>query len=343
MFNTITIRSICFYMVLTVGMFWPCAAYSCGACVDYQLDWYLPFIKPLFLIFSGWILFRFVFWIIGKATSKSIPLTFSKRPWLYNIGVVVIAIAVSMLSMGSVLLPFILVIVPACALAIYRSQRRFYSFRERGKLQSLFIYFQWATLIIAGFIVIHSIARFNSTDRLIRKLAYNSILTMPAQQRLILKGKEIYPDVIPIVTNFNANNLRERNQYINLMNVIREIGEESISPMIAAKFRNIMYIDGLDGLYMDDVFISSAKTLTALDKKIASETILQKLKDLREIEMMNSYEYQKIVDGLIESVADIDTQTLISAYIILGSPDFGSDIGSYKEWWRNRGKNSSRK
>lgn len=334
-----TIKTRSFFIILTTGIFSPRAAYSCGVCVDYILDWRLPFLRPLILIFSVWILIKIVFWIIGKATTTSIPLTHSKRPWLTIIALVVILIAVWIFGMGSPLLPFLVVIIPSWFFAIYRSQRRMYSVQYRKKLQSLFIYFQWVTLSAIGFIVIHSIVSFNSTERLIRKLAYPK-LTSPAQQRLISKGKEIYPEVIPIVVNFNEDNVRYRNKYINLMKVIREIDEPSIAFIIAEKFKNITYNDDI---YIDEVFIESAKTLTALDEEIASEAILLKLKNLKKNEKIPSYQYRKIVDGLIESIAEIDNQTLVSAYRILGSPDLGSDIEAYKEWWKNSGKTNERK
>ena len=74
---------------------------------------------------------------------------------------------------------------------------------------------------------------------------------------------------------------------------------------------------------------------TRLDKKIASAVILQKLNELKVDKNISMYRYKKIASGLLESAAEIDNKFQVSAFKILGSPDFGLDIEAYKNWWKN--------
>ncbi|MGA1867199.1 MAG: hypothetical protein ACMUJM_01505, partial [bacterium] len=295
-----------------------------------MLDWRFPFLRPLIPIFLIWLFIRIIFWIIGKICCQSIPLSSFKHPWLSPIifiALAVLFIIVSANGMGSVLLPFLIVVIPSWSLAIYRSQKSIYSIPDKKTLQNLFLYLQWSIVAIIFIITIYSIVTFNSTRRLVKKLWHNS-LSDPAIERLIKKGKEITSEITPLIEKFNEKNL-DSVTYINLLKVVREIHDPSIAPLVAKTFQNMQYIDKI---YVDELFIESGKTLTILDKKIASKIIIQKFKELKDSNI-KPHHYEKIVDGLLKSIAKIDNNTLILAYKTLGAPDHGSDIEAYEEWW----------
>ena len=160
-------KALCFlFLVLGVLFFNPSHAYACGQCSDFLLDWFCPFLRPWLLLFLFWLLIRVIFWAIGKFTKQELPLTYSKRPSLSLVIRIGLVIGIMIFSMGSILAPSLLVIIPTWFFSLFLSQRKLYSVSNRGYLQNLFLYFQWAICILIVCIFVYSMVTFNSPERL---------------------------------------------------------------------------------------------------------------------------------------------------------------------------------
>ncbi len=323
------IKKIKIFLILITCMLLPSVVYACGVCVDYQLDFLLPFLKILRPVFIAWFLISIILKIIGKFTAISIPFFITGFSCLF---IICLFIAVSFFTMGSLLLPFLTVVLPYWFISVYKSQKKLYSVRDRKTLQNIFIYFQWLIIFITLSATIYSFVTFNSAKRLLSKLDYSASLTLTAQKRLIEKGREISSEIIPLIESFNFNTMSHSNQYINLMKVVREIGDPSLVPVITAKFQELKYIDDF---HITEIYTETAKTLMVLDKTTGSEIILQKLKEIAANKDIKARDYENIANGLIESVSENDTQIIITSYQILGAPDLGTDLEAYKDWWNN--------
>ena len=306
--------------------------YACGVCVDYQLDFLLPFLKILKPIFIIWLLIKIILGIIGRFTATSIPFFITRFSLLF---IVSLFIAASFLSMGSVLFPFLTIVIPSWFISVYKSQKKLYSVRDRKILQNIFVYFQWLIVLVTFSAMIYSFATFTSTKRLLKKLDYSSNFTLPAQKMLVRKGFKISSEIIQLVKNFNFNTMRHVDQFINLMKVIREINDPSLAPVINAKFQKLKYIDDF---YITEIYTETAKTLIVLDKKNGPKIILQKLKEIADDKDINRYYYKNIANGLIESIPENDIKIIVKSYQILGAPDLGTDLEAYKAWWNNTKK-----
>jgi len=310
-------------------MLFPSVVYACGVCIDYLLDFWLPFLKILIPIFIAWFLIKIILGIIGKFTAISIPFFITGFSCLFIIG---LFIAVSFFTMGSLLLPSLIVVLPSWFISVYKSQKKLYFVRDRKTLQNIFIYFHWLIISITLSATIYSFVTFTSTKRLLSKLDYSASLTLPAQKMLIEKGREISSEIIPLIESFNFNTMIHRNQYINLMKVVRGIDDPSLAPVITAKFQELKY---RDDVHITEIYTETAKTLMVLDKTIGLEIILQKLKEIAANKDIEARDYENIANGLIESISENDTKIIITSYQILGAPDLGTNLEAYKDWWNN--------
>ena len=323
------IEKIAIFLLFITCMLFPSLVYACGVCIDYQLDFWLPFLKILIPVFIAWLLIKIILRIIGKLTAVSIPSFITGFRGLFIIG---LFIAVSYFSMISLLLPFLIVVIPSWFISIYKSQKKLYFVQDRKPLQNILIYSQWIVIAITLSSIIYSFATFTSTKRLLSKLDYLERLTLPAQKMLIEKGREISSEIIPLIEDFNVNTMNHRNQYLNLMKVVRGIDDPSLVPVVTAKFQGLEYIDDF---YITEVLSETAKTLIVLDKTTGLEIILQKLKEIAANKDIDANDSENITNGLIESIPENETKTIITSYQILGAPDLGTNIEAYRDWWEN--------
>jgi len=246
--------------------------YACGFCIDYQVDLAFPFFRlwaPVFLI---WLIARLLFWLLGKLQKISLPLSYAKRPWHSLIIRIILFIVVSFFTLGSFLVPFALVILPSWFFSIFTCFKKLRPIFPKHILQKIFLTFQGLVICALILLVPYSQTLPNSTEWLLKKLDHPH-LSGPIKERLIAQGEKAIPGIKAMINSFDETNMRSREVYSNLMPVVRGIGNPELAKPVSVIFNRIQY---KDDLYFDAVIIESAKTICALDKTLALETVLPK-------------------------------------------------------------------
>lgn len=264
------------------------------------------------------------------------------RIWLKRllgaIVIVVVYFAISFITLGSVLFPFLLLVVPLWFFFIFRYQVRNWSGKTRTGLASLNWITNWIVIAVAIGFIAHAYANRFSVDRLIPfvKRSYIPDISTIAQSLLVDKGVESLPVLMDEVQSVDWDNNLDVMHTQNLFPVIAKIGDKSTADHLTKLLDRIPYPHetiGRSGKPHEVIMIGSfmKELSSALVVLICDDALEPVIKKLGKIEEEARY---RIVDDFAEAVIPLGNDAVISVYMAGGAPDLGEDSESYKQWYR---------
>lgn len=333
----------------------------CGQCADFYIDTLFPFLKPFFLVFVGWLTLGITQKIISWIVKSPIPFTINHKFFLALFGMV----AVSMMMMGSGLIPVLLILLPVWLTAMKRFHKQLEPAVVRPKMQQVFATFQ---IGIAGLLIcifVYSYLTIGSTSRLIEKTAYSQFQSKPFERALVSKGSAALPELMRVVEQADLSNYRSQNQLAACLRVLREIADPKAAPVVA---NFLLTTSFKPDLYTTEVWAEAAQTLTILDKKLASPVLQLTIPQLQHHLSKKDYFGTEVVIGVfLKCLIETQDREAISKQLTpemiefifenldyeqsftnkpifreiletLGSPYFQESVELNRQWWHNTGK-----
>jgi len=184
--------SLVFPLILFLGLILsPKQCFACGVCVDYSIDYFLPFVKYWIPLFLTWVLLRWNGNILynrnkGKSSLKYILLSI-----LVSIAFLII---ISFMTMGSVLSPFLVLfiwwLINSILISVGRYPKKSYQASWWKIVNRIMIGF---TIILVAYSYTF---QFSDLHRLAKFIRYKGGPYSTVKQKVIHIGKPAIPMVI---------------------------------------------------------------------------------------------------------------------------------------------------
>lgn len=333
----------------------------CGQCVDFTIDALFPFLKPFFLVFVGWFTLGITQKIISWIVKSPIPFTINHKFFLALFGM----IALSMMMMGSGLVPVLLILLPVWLTAMKRFHTQLEPALARPKMQQVFATFQIGIAGLLMCIFAYSYLTIRSTSRLIEKTAHSQFQSKPFERALVSKGSAALPELMSVVERADLSNYRSQNQLAACLRVLREIGDPQAAPIVA---NFLLTTPFKPDLYTTEVWAEAAQTLTSLDKKLATPVLQLTLPQLqRQVSKKDYFGIEALIGVFLKCLIETQDREAIRKQLTpemiefifehfdyeqsftnkpvfreilqaLGSPYFKDSVELNREWWHNSGK-----
>ena len=175
-----------FMINIFIALFSPSQAFACGQCVDANLQMFFPFLIFWFMLFLFWAFVIFVICVIAKIRKNEIDFVHSEKPGRTLFLRVIIFIGISLLSLGSLLFPILVLVAPLWFKSIRRRIKQGKAQQSKGKLLDFHYYFNWVTALLLVVIVVYSYVDYNSTTEMFGAKKY---LEEKAQYKSAVKVK----------------------------------------------------------------------------------------------------------------------------------------------------------
>ena len=169
----------------------PKHCFACGVCVDYNIDYYLPFFKYWIPLFIAWALLRWIGNILVIKNKNQSLIRYILLSILTAFAYIVIA---SLLTMGSLQFPFILLfiwwLVNSILISVGKYPKKSYQAQWWKNVNRIMIGF---TIIL---ITYSYTFQFSDLDRLSKFIRYSGGPYSAVKKKVIHIGKPAIPMVI---------------------------------------------------------------------------------------------------------------------------------------------------